>query len=125
MDVLAILNYLHQRFAVALLILAVLLGIWGAFQFFRRRELSGGFRSTYVLMIGLLAVQGLLGIVLLLLNNRPREGFLHMVYGIFAIVFLPGVYFYAARGSRVREAAFMAASCWIVAIAFGRGLTTG
>jgi heme A synthase len=122
---LSILVFLHQRFAIALILLAVLLGIWGGFGFLRNRQVSGGFRSTYVLMIGLLAVQGLLGVVLLLLNDRPREGILHLVYGIFAAVFLPGMYFYAARGSRAREAAFLAATCWIVAVAFGRGLTTG
>jgi heme A synthase len=122
---LSILVFLHQRFAIALILLAVLLGIWGGLGFLRNRAVSGGFRSTYVLMIGLLAVQGLLGVVLLFLNDRPREGILHLVYGIFAAVFLPGMYFYAARGSRAREAAFLAASCWIVAVAFGRGLTTG
>jgi heme A synthase len=115
--------FVHQRFAFALLIFAVILGLWGGFQFLRNRAISGGFRSSYLLMIGLLAVQGLLGVVSLT-SFRPRE-ILHVVYGIFAIVFLPGVYFYAARGSRAREAAFMAASCWIVAVAFGRGITTG
>jgi CDP-diglyceride synthetase len=115
--------FVHQRFAFALLIFAVILGIWGGFQFLRHRAISGGFRSSYLLMIGLLAVQGLLGVVSLT-TFRPRE-ILHVVYGIFAIVFLPGVYFYAARGSKVREAAFMAASCWVVAVAFGRGIGTG
>jgi hypothetical protein len=122
---LSIIAFLHQRFAIALILLAVLLGLWGGLGFLRNRAVSGGFRSTYVLMIGLLAVEGLLGVVLLFLNDRPREGILHIVYGIFAAVFLPGMYFYAARGSRAREAAFLAASCWIVAVAFGRGLTTG
>jgi heme A synthase len=125
-----IVAFLHQRFAFALLIYAVILGIWGGFKFLRRRAISAGFRSSYLLMIGLLAVQGLLG-VLSLTTFRPRE-ILHVVYGIFAIVFLPGVYLYAARGSRdrddrwrAREAALMAASCWIVAVAFGRGISTG
>ena len=116
--------FLHQRFAVALILYAILLGIWGGVQFFRRRAVSAGFRSSYVLMIGLLAIQGLLGVGLLLGQRQPRE-ILHVVYGIFAIVFLPGVYFYAGRGPRDREAAFMAASCWIVAIAFARGFATG
>jgi heme A synthase len=124
--------YVHQRFALALIVYAIILGLWGGFQFLRRRAISAGFRSSYVLMIGLLAVQGLLGVVLLT-SHQPREGLLHIVYGIFAIVFLPGVYFYAARrpgdrdpgAARAREAAFMAASCWVVAIAFYRGIATG
>ena len=78
-------------------------------------------------MIGLLAVQGVLGLVMFISGSPrgPREGILHIVYGIFAIVFLPGVFFYVARGDRRREAAFLAAACWIVVVAFGRGITTG
>jgi heme A synthase len=124
LNTIAFLIEIHRRLAYALLIYTVILGIWGGFQFLRSRAVSGGFRSSFLLMIGLLAVQGLLGVVSFTTSPPPR-GILHVVYGIFAIVFLPGVYFYAARGSRAREAAFMAASCWIVAVAFGRGITTG
>jgi hypothetical protein len=74
-------------------------------------------------MIALTGVQGLLGLVLLTMAH-PRE-LLHVVYGVFAFVFLPGIYFWAGRGPRAREAAFMAASCWVVAIAYGRGILTG
>src|SRR5262249_41276193 len=74
-------------------------------------------------MIALTGVQGLMGVALIAVA-RPRE-IVHVVYGAFAIIFLPGVYFWAARGSRAREAALMAASCWIVAIAYGRGILTG
>ncbi|MDQ6899905.1 MAG: hypothetical protein M3072_10435 [Candidatus Dormibacteraeota bacterium] len=117
-------NFLHQRFAIALILLAVILGLWGGFQFLTRRQVSGGFRSAYLLMIGLTAVQGLAGLLIFALGLRPRE-ILHIVYGIFAIAFLPGVYFYAARGTKLREAFLMPFGCWIVAIAYGRGFLTG
>ena len=115
--------YLHQRFALALILFSVILGIWGTVAFARRRQIGPGFRSSFVLMIALTAVQGLAGLVLLTMT-QPRE-LLHVVYGAFAILFLPGVYYYAGRGSRAREAAFLAGACWIVAIAFGRGIITG
>jgi heme A synthase len=114
---------LHNRFGIALLLFAAVLGLWGTIGFLRRRAVSGGFRSSYVLMIGLTAVQGLLGLISLT-SHRPHE-LLHVVYGAFAILFLPSVYFYAGRGNPEREAAFLAAACWIVAIAFGRGILTG
>jgi len=121
--VISTLAFLHGRLALALILFAAILGVWGSAGFLLRRQVSPGFRSSYVLMIALTAVQGLLGLVLITMT-RPHE-LVHVVYGAFAIVFLPGVYFWAARGSRVREAAFMAASCWIVAIAYGRGILTG
>src|SRR5207237_4436869 len=56
--------FVHQRFALALILYAIILGVWGGFQFLRRRAVSAGFRSSYVLMIGLLAVPGVLGLVM-------------------------------------------------------------
>jgi len=115
--------FLHARLALALILFAAILGVWGSVGFVIRREVSAGFRSSYVLMIALTGVQGLMGVSLIAVA-RPRE-IVHVVYGAFAIIFLPGIYFWAARGSRTREAALMAASCWIVAIAYGRGILTG
>ena len=118
-----ILDFLHQRFAFALILFAAALGVWGMVSFLTRRQVSPGFRSSYVLMIVLTGIQGVLGLVLITMT-QPRE-LLHVVYGAFAFLFLPGVYFWAGRGTRAREAAFLAAACWIVAIAFGRGIMTG
>lgn len=120
------LAYFHDRLAIALILFAAALGVWGTVAFFVRKRISPGFRSSFVLMIALTAVQGLLGLVLLTMT-QPKE-LLHVVYGAFAILFLPGVYFYAGRTGRAgaaREAAFLAAACWIVAIAYGRGIVTG
>jgi hypothetical protein len=120
------LAFLHMRLALALIVFAAALGVWGTFSFMRSRQVSGGFRSSFLLMIGLTGVQGLLGLVLLTMAH-PRE-LLHVVYGAFAFLFLPGVYFWAGTGrggTRAREAAFMAAACWVVAIAYGRGILTG
>jgi hypothetical protein len=117
------LAFFHDRLALALILFAALLGIWGSASFLVRRRVSPGFRSSYVLMIALTAVQGLFGLALITMT-RPHE-LLHVVYGAFAILFLPGVYFWAGRGARAREAAFLAISCWVVAIAYGRGILTG
>jgi hypothetical protein len=121
--VLAILDFIHQRLAIALILFAALLGLWGTGGLMLRRQVGGGYRSSYLLMIALTGVQGLFGLALITMT-RPHE-LLHVVYGAFAFLFLPGVYVWATRGSRLREAAFLALSCWIVAIAYGRGILTG
>ena len=118
-----ILAFLHQRFALALILFAAALGVWGTVAFIRRRQVSPGFRSSYVLMIALTGVQGAIGLILLTMT-QPKE-LLHVVYGAFAFLFLPGIYFWAGRGTKAREAAFLAIACWVVAVAFGRGILTG
>lgn len=107
-----------------LLAYAVVLGIWGAYRYFRNQELSGGFRASFLIMAGLTAVQGLVGLATFVLGARPIE-LLHIVYGIFAVIFLPGTYLYAQGGSRRREAVILAGAAWIVSIAYLRGIATG
>lgn len=118
-----LLAFFHARLALALILFAAALGVWGTVALLIRRAISPGYRSSYILMIALTGVQGLIGLVLITMT-RPHE-LLHVVYGAFAFLFLPGVYFWAIRGSRLREAAALALACWIVAIAFARGITTG
>ena len=118
--------FLHGRFALAEILFALLLAGWGSYQYIRHKAISGGFRSAYLMLCGLTAVQGLLGVLNLLLGTHLMNP-LHLVYGIFAVLFLPGLYFYSVSGhqSKAREAVFLAAACWIVLVAFVRGWITG
>ncbi len=118
------LNFLHGYGARVLVIFAVLLGLWGSYHYFRNQRVSGGFRATYLIMAGLTAVQGLLGLSTLILGARPHE-LLHIVYGAFAVLFLPGAYLYSHGGSDRRETLVLAGAAWIVAIAYFRGIATG
>jgi hypothetical protein len=120
----SILKFLHGYGARALLIFALALAIWGTYLYFRNRELPGGYRSSYLIMAGLSAVQGLIGLVALAFGARPTE-LLHIVYGIFAVVFLPGAYVYAQGGTRRRETVIIAGAAWVVSIAYFRGISTG
>ena len=76
-------------------------------------------------MAGLVPIQGLLGLAAILSGNSPREGILHIVYGIFAVIFVPGAYLYSRGSDTRREALVLAGASWIVAIAFFRGISTG
>ena len=118
------LAFLHAYGARVLVAFAVLLGLWGAYHYFRNQRVSGGFRSSYLIMAGLTPAQGLLGLGALI-GGDPRAGVLHMVYGAFATLFLPGAYIYAHQGNARREALILAGASWIVSIAFLRGISTG
>jgi hypothetical protein len=114
----------HRVSANALVAFSVVLGVWGAYGYFRHAQVSGGFRSSYLIMAGLTAVQGLAGLAVFALGHPPGR-ILHVVYGIFAVIFLPGAYLYAHGGSKRREAVILAGAAWIVAIAYLRGISTG
>lgn len=116
---------IHRLGANALLIFAVVLGVWGTYQYFRHSAVSGGFRSSYLIMAGLTAIQGLFGLAAFALGGRPEGQLLHLVYGVFAVVFLPGAYLYAHGGNPRREALILAGAAWIVSVAYFRGIATG
>ena len=118
------LAFLHSYGARVLIAFAVVLAIWGTYLYFRAQKLSGGFRSSYLLMAAITVLQGLVGLTLLILGHRPTE-LLHVVYGIFAVLFLPAAYVYAHGGSPRREALILAGAAWIVSIAYFRGIMTG
>ncbi len=118
------LDFVHRLGATVLIIYAIGLGLWGAYLYFRKEALTGSFRSSFLIMAGVTAVQGIAGLVILILGSRPNE-ILHVVYGAFAVLFLPGVYLYAQGGTKRREAVVLAGACWIVAIAYFRGFATG
>jgi heme A synthase len=122
MDVLA---FLHGYGARVLVAFAVVLAVWGTYSYIRNQSLSGGFRSSYLIMAGVTAVQGLVGLAALLVGGHPHGGLLHYVYGIFAVIFLPGAYAYAHGGTARRETVILAGACWLVTIAYLRGISTG
>jgi hypothetical protein len=122
-NVTTILGSVHGIGARVLLAYAVLLALWGTYRYFRNQPLSGGYRASFLIMAGVTALQGLIGLGTFALGTRPHE-LLHIVYGIFAVIFLPGAYLYAQGGSRRRETVVLAGAAWIVSIAYLRGIAT-
>ena len=118
------LDFLHARFGIALLLFAALLGLLGIFELVRRHRVGGGFRSGYLLLWGLTLAQGLAGGLIFVGGTRPHE-LLHVVYGAFAVLFLPGVYVYAGGRRTYTEGTILTIAAWVVAIAYGRGIMTG
>lgn len=120
----------HGLLARALELYALVLGLWGVYLYFRSNAVNGAYRASFLLMGGLTMVQGLLGAIAFAGGSRPHT-LLHLVYGIFAVIFIPGVYLYAQppkaakAGSARREAVLLAGAAWIVLIAYFRGVSTG
>jgi heme A synthase len=117
--------FAHGYAARVLLLFGILIALWGSFYYFRNEKLSGGFRASFLLLAGVTVLQGLLGLAALIGGGSPKEGLLHMVYGAFATLFLPGAYIYSRGGTARREALVLAGAAWIVAIAYFRGIATG
>ena len=119
-----IVQSVHSIGSRVLVAVAVALAVLGTYQYIRNRFLPEIFRTTYLLLFGLTALQGLLGIIAFLLGGRPTE-LLHIAYGVFALIFLPGAYFSSKPSPHRNETLILTIAAWIVAVVYIRGIVTG
>lgn len=69
------------------------LGLWGLFRAIRNNGVDGSYMGALVIGEGLFLLQALLGVILLIDGARPGR-MIHLLYGAFAIVALPGLFAY-------------------------------
>lgn len=106
---------LHASIYTMTLILTGGLTLWALFFIATGRPVDGAFRSTYILMVGVAVVQGLIGVVMVLESLRPAQSW-HYLYGISLVVFMGAGYVFATRGDQRREALILG---FMSAAAFG------
>ena len=68
------------------------LGVWGLYRAFRREAVDGSYMGALVIAELLFIIQGILGLIMGLGPASFDE--IHVLYGVFGIVFLPFIYFY-------------------------------
>jgi len=117
-------KFMHSGGARVLVGYAVLLALWGTYHYLRKKDLTSVFRKAYLGLAGLTALQGVFGVVAFALGGRPAE-FVHIAYGIFALIFLPGAYLSSAPRPHRNETLILAIAAWVVAVAYVRGIVTG
>ena len=105
-------------------------GIWGLVLFFMKKTFNRPWRTALIITAIVAALQALLGIILVLLGQRPGTGtglyYLHYVYGAIVVLAIPVAVTYATGGKNQRRdlLIFSIASLILVAAAL-RALTTG
>ncbi|MCB8945267.1 MAG: hypothetical protein H6658_16090 [Ardenticatenaceae bacterium] len=86
--------FVHVRLSNTIWLYFLAVGVWGLWRAIRGQGIEASYLGALVIGEVLYALQGVLGIVLwaggLLTVARP---FMHVLYGAFALVFMPFVYF--------------------------------
>jgi heme A synthase len=109
---------------------ALITGIWGLVLYFRKRDAT---RPWYILLYivgGLGLLQGLLGVTLVLLGQKPAGGqdlyWLHYVYGGIVAFALPVALTYTTNGKNRRlDILVYSLAVLVLAAASVRGWITG
>lgn len=125
---LAIVRDLHLYNMYLVLAASVITGIWGLVLYFQKKEaINQSWKIALIVtaIVGLL--QGLLGVALVMLGQKPGGGnlyYLHYVYGAIVLLGIPVAYTYASKDVR-RTILILSLAALIIAAAGARAMMTG
>lgn len=119
-----VINQLHAALANTVILYLVICGLWSFFNAFRG-GISGSLAGALVIAEGLILVQGLLGVVSLLLGYRAAQQGLHFLYGLTTALALPGVYSFTRGRSAESQAIWFGGGLFFIVGLALRGITTG
>lgn len=91
---------IHRGVSTAITMYFLILGIWGLIRAIRGQSVDGNYLGALVIIEILIIVQGVLGTVLWVAGNDANvvRFEIHLLYGVFGIIFLPFVYMVMLRG---------------------------
>ena len=81
---------------------SLLVGIWGLFNFLRRRPPDGNFNGALAIGEGLFIVEGIVGMVLVLMGLAPAR-WLHFLYGVTILLTIPAIFAFTRGSNTTRE----------------------
>ncbi len=96
------LKAIHETLANMVTYYSLLVGIWGLFNFLRRRPPDGNFNGSLAIGVGLFVLEGILGVVLVLLGKQPAQ-WLHVLYGVTILVTIPAIFAFTRGSNTARE----------------------
>jgi heme A synthase len=84
---------LHRVLSNSLVLFFVLVGLWGLVRAIRGRGVEASYLGALVIGEGLFVLQAILGVIMLVAGDEPGR-IVHLIYGTFALVALPGLFAY-------------------------------
>ncbi|MBI3363036.1 MAG: hypothetical protein HY023_18190 [Chloroflexi bacterium] len=93
----------HARLGNAGMLFALALGLWALWLYFRKQGVDGNYLGAMVIGELLFIAQGVIGATLYFAGH-PLGRTVHILYGILAVITLPGAYAYTRGRDERREA---------------------
>jgi hypothetical protein len=86
---------LHKGLANTTTLFFLIIGVWGVYRAIRGQGVDGSYWGAMVIGGLLFVIQGVLGSGMwFFAGARPGQPWMHVLYGVFAIVFLPFIFAY-------------------------------
>lgn len=121
----AALPILHARLVVTILLFFGALAIWGFVNYLRGEGITGSYKGALAIGEMLVIAEFILGIILFISGARPLRPSIHILYGIVAIITVPGTFAYTrGRDGRWEQLMYVTVCLFLCGIAL-RAITTG
>jgi heme A synthase len=124
--------FVNLHFLNMFLVLATgtISGIWGLMLFFMKKPMNRPWRIALIVTAVVGALQGLLGVILVLFGDKPGTGtglfYLHYVYGAIVLLAIPMALTYSTSGKNQRRDVLIYSIAALVLVAAAvRALMTG
>jgi hypothetical protein len=107
----ATLSAIHAALSNTAWLFFLILGLWGLFRAIRGQSVNGNYLGAAFIGQMIFVVQAVLGATLWIggaSGNMQRPG-IHLLYGVFALVFLPFIYLSVLRGDDTNRAQWVLA----------------
>jgi hypothetical protein len=92
----------HTLLSNMISIYSLLLAAWGLANFLRRRPPDGSFNGALVIAVAMYAIEGILGVLLLLVGERPGRS-IHWLYGVTILLTIPAIFVFTRGRNSSRE----------------------
>src|SRR5689334_9683104 len=102
---------LHARLLFTILLFFGALSIWGLFNALRGSGVSAGYRGALAIGELLMLAEFLLGVIAFLSGGQPYRPSIHILYGVVAIITLPGTFAYTRGRDGRTEQLIYALTC--------------
>jgi len=117
-------EFIHGRIAVSVVLYSLIVGVWAAWNYFRKQGVEGSYLGAIVIGEILMLGQGVLGGIMAVGGAMPGN-LVHFLYGFLVALCWPGVYVYThGRTGRAEAAIYALVSFAIFGLAL-RASTTG
>jgi heme A synthase len=82
---------------------ALIMAGWGLFNFLRRRPPDGNYNGALIIAVTLFLIQGIIGVVLIVMGLMPSRGGIHFLYGVTIALTIPAIYAFTRGSNTARE----------------------
>jgi hypothetical protein len=120
------LAFIHERLSITVLLFLLAVGLWALWSSLRGEGVGGSLWGALAVGEILILVEGLLGAGLFLAGHRPARTGIHILYGVFMAIALPGVFsFTRGRPSRHEALIYALVAFFLAGVSLRARITGG